>query len=251
MRKLLGGGFFVAAGVYLVVTKPPDIITLLAVAACAVIAGLSTTKYSYWSIIGGAMLIAGSLFLQSVLSYRCMDCLKADTLILAGIISLTVLYGGKFRISLRVMASVMTAMLAINIILHTDPAETANAQRSLSINEVSRYITASIDEKNITIDTSVKPVLFYSPTCGPCTRAVEALVQADPEGRRWVPVQTGTGQNFDREYLKGKGYRGESLNAKWSGMVPALVFTREGKTMIIRDPEEILKFVRGEALYEG
>lgn len=247
MRKILGGCFFVAAGVYLVVTKPMDIITLAAVAVCAVIAGLSTTRHSYWSVIGGAMLIAGSLFFQSALSYRCMDCLKADTLILAGIISITVVYGGKFRVALRAMASVMTAMLAITVMLHTDLAATANFQKSLPVNEVSRYITASMDEKNITLDTSVKPVLLYSPTCGPCTRAVDALVQADPEGQRWVPVQTRAIQNLDKDYLKSKGYRGESLNINWSGMVPALVVTREGKTVVIRDPEEMVKVIRGES----
>jgi len=243
MRRILGGGFFVAAGVYLAATKPLDVSTLAAVAACAVIAGLSTTRYSYWSIMGGAMLIAGSLFLQSALSYRCMDCLKADTLILAGIITLTVVYGGKFRVALRTMASVMTAMLAITVILHTDLAATASAQKALPVNEVGRYITASMDGKNIELDTSVKPVFLYSPTCGPCTRVVEALVQADPEGIRWVPVQVRGDQSLGKDYLKGKGYRGESLNTSWSGMVPALVVTREGKTMVIRHPEEMVKFI--------
>lgn len=243
MRKILGGGFFVAAGVYLVATNPLDLITLAAVAACALIAGLSTTRYSYWSIIGGAMLITGSLLLQSALSYRCIDCLKADTLILAGIITLTVVYGGKHRFALRTMASVMAAILAVTVILHTDLATTASAQKALPVNEVGRYITASIGGKNTDIDTTVKPVLLYSPTCGPCTRVVEALVQADPEGLRWVPVQARGDQTVGKDYLKGKGYRGESFNTNWSGMVPALVVTRDGKTMVIRDPEKMVKII--------
>lgn len=193
------------------------------------------------------MLIAGSLFFQSALSYRCMDCLKADTLILAGIISITVVHGGKFKVALRAMASIIAVMLAITIMLHTDLTATANAQKSLRVNELSRYITANMDDKNITLDTAVKPVLLFSPTCGPCTKAVDALVQIDPEGRRWVPVQTRINQNLDKDYLKSKGYCGESLSTNWSGMVPALVVTRDGKTVVIRNPEEMVKVIRGDS----
>ena len=248
MRKILGGGFFVAAGVYLVVVKTPDIITLAAVMACALIAGLSATRYSDWAVIGGALLIAGSLFLQSALSYRCMDCLRADMLILAGIITLSIMEEGKLKTPLRIMTSVMAMMMVATVTLHTGLAGVASAQKVLPSGEVGRQITVTGEGgSKITIDTVFKPVLFFSPTCGPCNKAVEALVNVDPEGQHWVPIQTMGDPNLGKDYLKGKGYRGESLNNSWSGMVPALVVTRDGITMVIRNPEDMVKAIRGDA----
>ncbi|KJS02170.1 MAG: hypothetical protein VR68_03935 [Peptococcaceae bacterium BRH_c4a] len=248
MRKILGGGFFVAAGVYLVVVKTPDIITLAAVMACASIAGLSATRYSDWAVIGGALLIAGSLFLQSALSYRCMDCLKADMLILAGIITLSIMEEGKLKTPLRIMTSVMAVMMAATVTLHTGLAGVAGARKIIPAGDVERHITATGEGGGrITIDTAFRPVLFFSPTCGPCAKAVEALVKEDPEGLRWAPVQARGEQNMGKEYLKGKGYLGDSFNISWPGSVPVLVVTRDGKTVAMHEPEEMVKAIGSDA----
>lgn len=242
MRRILGGAFYVSAGVYLAVAKPPYIITVTAIVACAALAGLSTTRQSQWSIIGGAMLLAGSLFLQSILSYRCSDCIKANLLILAGIICLSVLERGKMRKVLRIMASVMTVMVAFTVFFHSGVAATAVAgaeKKTNSVISIERYITAAAgDGSKVIIDTSSRPALFFSPDCGACAGAVEALVKADPEGKLWAPVQVSGDLAKGREYLKAKGYSKEMFTAPWNGPVPALVVTRDGKTAVVHSPVE-------------
>jgi len=70
---------------------------------------------------------------------------------------------------------------------------------------------------------------------------VEVLVKADPEGLHWVPVQVRGDHKMGKEYLKGKDYMGDSFNTSWSGPVPVLVVSRDGKTVAINEPEEMLK----------
>lgn len=121
--KYLGAIFYFSAAIYLAVTKPLDIITVLAIVATVVIAVLSLTKYSVWSIIGGGFLIAVSLLMQSIQSYWCVDCLKADMLILAGMISLSIfeiLTKGKLIKPIAILTAFMTIMLTLSIVLHTD-----------------------------------------------------------------------------------------------------------------------------------
>ncbi|MFZ5632135.1 MAG: hypothetical protein ACOY40_04745 [Bacillota bacterium] len=246
MRKLPGGSFFVAAAVYLAVTKPPDLITLLAIIGCAVIAGLSVTRYSHWSITGGAMLTAGSLFLQSALSYRCTDCLRADMMILAGIITLSVVQWGRLKTAVRTLASLMTVMMPAAVILYTSLAGVAGAERVLPVEKVGRYIMVTGDGGDVSLDTADKPVLFYSPTCGACSEAVKTLAKLDPEGKLWVPVQTMGDPSKGGEYLKAKGFVGESFYFDWGGPVPAMVVTRDNKTVEVIDPEEMLRVVGGD-----
>jgi len=246
MRKIIGGSFFGAAAVYLAVTKTPDLITFLAVAACTIIAGISTTRHAKWAIVGGAMLVAGSLFLQSVMSYRCFDCLKADIMIMAGVIFLSIVERGKQKTVVRMLASVMAVMMAFTLILDTQKGALAGTESQTEIKEL-RYIAADVDGRDVTLDTSLKPVLLFSPTCGPCARAVEVLVKEDPEGLRWAPVQVRGEQNMGKEYLKGKGYMGENFNTSWPGPVPVLVVTRDGKTVAIHEPEEMVKAIRSDA----
>lgn len=247
MRRILGGAFYVAAAVYLVVAKTPELITFLAVVACSVLAGVSTTRHSKWSIVGGAMLIAGSLFLQSIMSYRCFDCLKADMLILAGVIFLSILERGQQKTVIRMLASVMAVMMVFTIMLDTQKGALAGIEKPQAEIKELRYIQASVNGKDVTLDTSLKPVLLFSPTCGPCARAVEALVKEDPEGLRWAPVQARGEQNMGKEYLKGKGYMGDSFNISWPGPVPVLVVTRDGKTVAIHEPEEMVKAIGSDA----
>lgn len=248
MRKMLGGIFFVGAAVYLSAAKSVDAIMLAAVITCAVLAGLSVTRYSDWSIIGGAMLIAGSLFLQSTQSYRCMDCFRADIMILAGVISLTVAHRGRLKTALRALTSLMTVMMMATVILHTGQAGMANAEGMLSGTELGRYITVAEDEGSIiTLDTAVKPVLFYSPTCGTCKEAVEELIKLDPRGRRWTPVQVKGVRSEGIKFLMERGYQGYAYISDIKGSVPLLVVTRDGRTEKIFSPEKMLKVIRGDA----
>lgn len=246
MRRILGGAFYVAGGVYLAVSKQPDIITMIAIAACAVLAGLSVTRRSQWSIIGGAILIAGSLFLQSILSYRCSDCMKANLLILSGIICLSVLERGKMRKALGVMASVMTVMVGFTVFFYSGVTATAVTGAEKKFNSsIERYITATSDNgSKVIIDTASRAALFFSPDCGACARAVEAMVKADPGGKLWAPVQAPGDFTKGSEYLKAKGYGKEMFTAPWSGPVPALVVTRDGKTAVVRSPEEMVSLLK-------
>ncbi|MFZ5648125.1 MAG: GGDEF domain-containing protein [Bacillota bacterium] len=240
MRKIPGGSFFVAAGAYLALVKPLDVFTITAVILCAVLAGLSVTKHSKWAIIGGALMIAGSFFLQSVLSYSCMDCIRADILILAGIISLSILETGKMKKALRVMVSVMAVTVTAAVMIHTD---ISGVTGMVGLNQAGRYLEVSTpNNKEMSLDTAEKPVLFFSPTCGACVRAVDALVKIDPEGKRWTPVQAGEGDEGIK-FLKYMGYRGETYTGDWWGAVPAMVNTKDGKTFTAHHIEEMVEIV--------
>jgi len=217
------------------------------VAACAVIAGIATTRHAKWAIVGGAMLVAGSLFLQSVMSYRCFDCLKADIMILAGVIFLSIVERGKQKTVVRMLASVMVVMMAFTIVLDTQKGALAGTEKQQAEIKELRYISANLDGRDVTLDTSLKPALLFSPTCGPCSSVMEVLVKADPEGLHWAPVQARGEQNTGKEFLKGKGYMGDSFNTSWSGPVPVLVVTRGGKTVAIHEPEEMVKAIRSDA----
>lgn len=247
MKRLLGGFFFSVASVYLVITKSPDLITVTAVLACALLAGLSVTRHSEWAVIGGGMLVAGSLFIQSALSYMCTDCFRADLIILAGIICITVVHRGRLKKALRLLTSIMTIMMLAAAAIYTGPFIPAGAERLVALDRVGRHVTASSGERAMTLDTAAKPVVFFTPTCGACESAVEELVMVDPEGRRWVPVQTMGDEQEGREFLRQKGYTGEMYTSDWPGAVPAMVLTRDGITQKIIGQEKMIRIVRGEA----
>jgi hypothetical protein len=244
MRELPGGLLFVAAAVYMAITKTPDVITLIAVSACAAIAALSGTRHTLWSIIGGAMLIAGSLLFQSVMSYRCFDCLKADFIILAGIIYLSVV-SKEFKGLQRALSMGMMVLMAATIAVNTGPA-TAENEKPAQSEELSRYVTAYCDDRQVSLDTAARAVLFYSPTCGPCQNTVQSLIQTDPQGKYWVPVQTSGEASKGEEYLTQKGYRGIILSSEWNGPVPTMVVTQGGQTIKLSNPEEMLRLVGGD-----
>ncbi|MCL4441470.1 MAG: hypothetical protein M1609_13035 [Firmicutes bacterium] len=298
LKKLPGGIFFAAAAIYLVTTKPLDLITLFAVTVCGVMAGLALTRYSGWSVAGGGMLIAGSLLLQSVWSYWCLDCIRADLMILAGVIALSVMDEGRYKLVLRVLASVLAVILAAVVVLryeppvivnsallakevHTPPAgksrlavpekksgtevkpegpplieqpDTSSARAAIPGNSPipppnpERYVPAVSEEgRSVTLDAAERPVLFFSPSCGACLRAVEALVNFDPEGKRWVPVQTGGEISRGIAYLAEKGYRGSIFLGRWHGPVPTLLSSGEKGIYKTGIPEEMVRVVGGDA----
>jgi len=246
MNRFLHSIFFIAAGILLAATKSPDVFTVAAVAACALMAALSSTRYAVWSAIGGALLIGASLILQSVLSYRCLDCIKADLLILAGVIYLAVLEGGGMKKALRGMAAVAAAMLMANALLHY-PVFTELLPEAAPAGKMSQFISVTYDGSGASLDTSVKPVLLFSPSCGACRSILEKLAEADPEGKGWAPVLVGGSPGEGRDLLSSNGYRGPMPRTDWDAAVPALIITREGQTRALYGQEEILKAVRGDS----
>lgn len=237
--KLTGVVFFAAAGIYIAAAKPLDSIALSAITACAALAGISLSKHSGWAAVGGALLIAGSLFLQSVMNYRCMDCLKADILILAGVVSLSVIEKGSHKKTIRLLAATMAVMMFFTLTLHNDGIMAASAENSPDEGNQLRYLPVRQEGRDFILDTAVKPVLLFTPTCGPCQRAVEAMVKKDPQGRLWTAVQVRGGHDAGREFLRAKGYTGNYFTWEWNGPVPALVVTRDGKTVLVHSPEEM------------
>lgn len=245
MRRSLGGFFFVAAGLYMVITKPPGLITLLAVAGCSLIAGLAVTRHSSWAITGSAALIAGSLLLQSFLENWCQDCIKAGMMLLAGMIALSTVQWLRLKKAVKILVVAMTVMMPAVVLVHNVPWE-AGAETAQPA-EKGRYIAVFADNSSIFLDSAVKPVLFYSPSCGACAETLVALVGLDPEGRQWAPVQVVGDPREGREYLRAKGYLGESFYSDWDGPVPAMVFTRGGETVVVTGAGEMLEIAGGDA----
>lgn len=245
INKALGCAFFISAGVLLAVTKTPDIFTVAAVAACAVVAALAITRHTSWSVFGAALLMGVSLTLQTALSYRCMDCVKADLLILAGMIYLSIIDNSLKKNVFRGMAVVIASMFLVNAWLHypvfsgTPPAAAAS--------EVGQYITVLKEGKSVSLDTSVKPVLMFSPSCGACRSTIERLAKIDTEGKTWVPVQVDGEFGEGSALLDSVGYRGNAYQsgAEWNEAVPAFIFSQEGKTKVLYG-EGIIKAFGGD-----
>lgn len=244
MDRLWGSLFFVSAGVLLAVTKSPDIFTVAAVAACALLAALSS-GLARWSAMGGALLIGASLALQTALSYRCLDCIKADLLILAGVIYLSAVENGTMKKPLRGMAVVVAVMFMANALMHYPlfPGQPLEAAQS---GKASRFISVSSGGKGVSLDTSVLPALLFSPSCGACRSTVGEMVETDPEGKGWIPVQVGGDQEEASVLLNSIGYKGVIYHWQWGEAVPALITTRDGKTKVVYGQEAILKAVRGD-----
>lgn len=245
MQKLLGGAFFVAAAIYLAVTGGFNIITILAIMLCAVCAGLST-KNSLWAVLGGAGLISGSLLLQTIYTYRCADCLKADAMVLCGVICLAIMEEGQLKKLARVLAGSMAAVMFVMFILAAPPVQKSESSSSepLLLNQgqnFDRYLTVNDGQNEVRLDTSEKAVLLFSPDCGACKKAVEELVKADPQGERWIAVQAGGGDQEGRKYLDDKGYKGNTYILRgYAGAVPAFVSTTSGQTRSTHDVNEML-----------
>lgn len=248
MNRSLPSIFFTAAGLLLAATKIPDIFTVAAVAACALIAVISCSRHAGWSAIGGTLLIGMSLILQAALSYRCLDCIKADLLMLAGVICISVMEKGGIEKALKLMAAVTTVILMVNAAMHY-PIFAVQPLEAAQSGEVGRFIDAFSGGNRVPLDTSVKPVLLFSPSCGACRSLVGKLAQADPGGKGWVPAQVGGETEEGSALLDSAGYRGNRYQSEavWNEAIPALITTREGKTKAVYGQEEILKAVRGDS----
>ena len=259
LKKYLGGLFYLGAAGYMLATKTPELITVAAVILCIAFGALSITRYTDWATIGGGMLIAGSLFLQSVLSYRCMDCIRADLLILGGVITLSVVHQGSYKKTLKILSSVVTVFLALTLAVHYNPkvvfgmdtvveeAPVGSCPQKAVTTKFEVYLSTG---QKTTIDARNKPALLFSPSCGACKEAVTALIKADPEGKNWIPVQSYDDSKEGQKLLKEKGYKGQSysLVEDWPGMVPVMIATgQDGQGIQIDTLEEMLKKVRGVA----
>ncbi|HBV98019.1 MAG: hypothetical protein JL50_01070 [Peptococcaceae bacterium BICA1-7] len=247
VNKAFGGVFFISAGVLLAVTKTPDIFTVAAVIACSVIAAISLTSYAGWSVIGGALLIAGSLVLQTALSYRCMDCIKADLLILAGVIYLSIIETSERKNVLRGMAAVITTLFMVNALIHYPVF--IGKPMSAAASKVSQHISVSYDGTRTSLDISAKPVLLFSTSCGACRSTIGRLAETDPGGKGWVPVQVDGDPGEGRELLDSAGYLGSMYQSEteWDEAVPALIITRDGQTSALYGQEKILEVLRGDS----
>ncbi|KJS75616.1 MAG: hypothetical protein JL56_07275 [Desulfotomaculum sp. BICA1-6] len=239
MQRLLGGSFFIAAAIYIAVSKTADYITLLAMLLCTICAALATAKQHYWPVVLGGIMIAGSLVMQVALSYRCMDCLRTDALILCGIVYLAVFDKSKVKLLTRGTAAVMTLIMLTFFVLATPSEQVINT------NSVERNIRVYDENSDIRLDTAQKPVLFFHPKCGTCGDVINKLIQIDPNGERWTPVQTGGRLQDGQNYLASKGYTGKLYETTWPGAVPALLTTQDDNTFIIRSPDQIMKQLGG------
>lgn len=240
---LPGGSFFIAAAVYVAVTKPPDIVTMLTIIACTLCAALATTKRYPWSIVTGAIMIAGSLSMQFALSYTCSICLKADALILCGIIYLAALDNSRLRLVNRGLAGCIALVLLAFFTLST-PIVQATDPNTV---DAGRYIQASdVNGQSFRLDTAQKPVVLFNPECGACGDVVMKLAQMDPLGERWTPAQSGGRLEDGSAYLVGKGYVGAHYVTNWPGTVPAMIVTRGEKTLLIRSHEQMVRIIGGD-----
>ncbi|WP_131820837.1 hypothetical protein [Desulfotruncus arcticus] len=223
------------------VSKPPDYVTLSAMLLCATSAALATLKQYNWSIAVGVIMIAGSLIMQAALSYLCLDCLRSDALILCGTVYLVVFDKSKFKLLTRGLAATMTLILFIVFILATPTGQAVN----INTDTIGRYISVNDGHSDIHLDTGQKPVLFFNPECSACSKAISELIQIDPLGERWTPVQTGGKLQDGQSYLAGKGYMGKLYLTDWPGTVPALVTTQGENTNITNSLEQMIKIIGG------
>lgn len=262
--KITGSVIYAAAGIYLMATKPLDLTTLTAIAGCMAVAALASTRYSDWAAIGGGMMVAASLFLQSVFSYSCADCLMADAMLTAGTVLLAMQDQGRHRTLIRLMASVMMVMVAATIYIHHKPLEFARGNYAvtgedvvLSSGEVvkpphnpGRFIeSVAADGSRVSLDIAERPVLVFSANCGGCLRALEGLAAADPEGKRWVPLQVGGEAAAGRQLLREKGYLGEGYfySSQWHGPVPVMLVWDGVRGSRVSNPVAMIKVVRGDS----
>lgn len=235
MKRLPGSLLFLSAAVYLATAQVNiDAIAFLAVIACAVCGVISLTHKSFWAIVGGTGLIGISLGLQTALNYRCSTCLRADILILAAVICLSIFQKGKVKIPSRVMASVMSIIM-LTVTLLVTPIGAGSASSEPAKVPVGK-IDAQIEEL-----AKTKPVLLFNPRCSACSVVTSDLIKLDPEGKRWQPVQSGGDAEEGMKYLREKGFKGGVIFHKYNGGIPALVVLKEGKTQIIHGHDNIIK----------
>ena len=242
MKKYIGSLFFAAAAIYLAVAGELAPMTVLVVALCSLCAYLSINS-PLWAVLGGAALISGSLLLQALYNQKCTACLRADVLVLCGVVFLTVIFDGKLTVFVRGVAGVM-AVAIIAFFMTAGPGGGRSDFPSLSNGQpFGRNITVSDGREEINLDTEEKSVLLFSPKCGACHDAIERLAKADPRGERWVAVQTGGDLTEGKEYLNSNGYQGNTYVISYSGAVPAFVSTKSGKTTVTNNVEEMLNTV--------
>ena len=244
MKKLPASLLFLSAAIYLTAQADFDVIVVLAVLICTLCSTIALTHRSIWALIGGIGLISVSLAMQASIRSTCLTCLKADLLILAGVICLSLVQRGRNKTPARVMALAMTvvmfavAFLAVPISSVTTLTEAQNLTK-LDINKLDAEIEKLAE---------TKPVLLFSPKCPACSEVTEALAKLDPKGEKWQPVQSGGDPQEGIKYLQDKGYTGEIDFQRFSGGVPAIVIKQDGQIKIVRGKENIIKAVTAPAV---
>lgn len=244
MKKLPASLLFLSAAVYLTAQADFDVITVFAVLICALCSAIALTHMSIWALIGGIGLISISLAMQAVIKTTCLTCLKADLLILAGVICLSLVQRGKTKTPARVMALVMTVlMVAVAFI--------AVPISSMNTSTAAQDITTKLDLNKLDAEieklAETKPVLLFSPKCPACKEVTEALAKLDPKGEKWQPVQSSGEAQEGVKYLKEKGYAGEVSYHRYAGGVPVLIIKQNGKITTIYGKENIIKAVTAPA----
>lgn len=239
MRRLLGGSFFIAAAMYIGLVKPMDIITLLSMVACTGVAILGMSKYYRWTVLAGGLLISISLVMQFSTSYLCLDCIRADVLILCGIIYFSFFSKGKMK-AVNAVSSLLLFLIMSFVVILAVPISTAQTGTA-SHAQVSRYIMLA---DGSVIDSAEKPVLVFSPHCSACRQAVNELANIDPAGSSWVPVQSGGTREQGKTYLEQLGYRGEFyLAGQWQSATPAFIITSGNKTRLTMSVPKMVETV--------
>lgn len=227
MKKLPGTLLFLSAAVYLTLQGNLDVITLMAVIACAMCGAISLTPNSIWAVVGGAGLISVSLSMQIAMKYICQTCLKADVLILIAIICLSLTQRGKFKIPSWVMAGAMSLVM-LTVSIFVTPVNIGNVSGSKNIVK-----TPQLDANIIKLAKN-KPVLLFNPKCPACIEITSSLTKLDPMGSAWQPVQVADTPENVKKYLRDKGYKGEVIFQRYIGIVPTLIVNANGKTEQIR-----------------
>lgn len=238
IQRYLAGFAYIFAGVYLISTKPTGYISWSGALSCIFIAIISFTKYKEWSILGGGILVAGSLFLQSMYSYHCIDCIRADIFILSGMI--LGLFFQRIRVKGILFSTfvVVFLFLAGNIVYHFDFRSiigiSATVPESASDN-ISREVLLDnnikvFDDKGrvAKINISERPILLFSPFCSSCIKTLKLLGSVDPNGLRFFVAQTEGDLIEGKSLLRKFGYKGANylFAGDWSNPVPAMLIKK-------------------------
>lgn len=239
LKKLPSSLLFLSAAVYLTAQADFDVITVLAVLICTLCSAIALTHKSIWALIGGIGLISVSLAMQAGIKTTCLTCLKADLLILAGVICLSLVQRGKTKTPARVMALAMTIVMVAVAFIAVPISSIKESSAALNVTKLDpNKLDAEIEKM-----AETKPVLLFSPTCPACKEVTEALAKIDPKGERWYPVQSSGEAQEGVKYLKEKGYNGKVAYHRYAGGVPVLVVKQNGKITTIHGKENIIKAV--------
>ncbi|WP_333870914.1 hypothetical protein [Desulforamulus putei] len=246
LKKLPSSLLFLSAAVYLTAQADFDVITVLAVLICALCSAIALTHRSIWALIGGIGLISVSLAMQAGIKTSCLTCLKADLLILAGVICLSLVQRGSTKTPARVMALAMTVVMVVVAFLAV-PIGSIGTSTASQERDITTKVNPNKPDAVLEKLAETKPVLLFSPKCPACKDVTEALAKLDPIGEKWQPVQSSGEAQEGAKYLKEKGYTGNIVYHHYAGGVPALVVKQDGKIKTIYGKEKIIKAVSAPA----